>query len=424
MFNLIKKDFLTLSRSRSDLTELLLMPFILIAILGFALGNLSFEDFTIEQFTVAVVDEQSIESDLEQLEQDLLGEGIPQEVVLNIMMGAEENNPSDLFIDVLNSEDIENLMIIENFESKEAAEAALNEDEVAGVVTIPESFTYNTWRALYFEEEPQSVLDVQVQNYEQIRADVIRSVAENFVAQYNLETSIALATNGEEIESNVEDENLGEVNYLSAAEPITSFQYYTIGMGVMFALSTAPALSSRAFKEKYQHVFGRLMLSGKKPLTYLASKMVAGTLITFIQLLILFLFSTLIFNTFSGRDGQFWSNLLLITGFYSLLVGSVTSLLTSIVLYSNDNATSGFFGGVIVSIFAFIGGSFTPVEQFSETLRRAGNWTPNGAMLTSYLQLMQGLELSEVFPLVMRVIFMTIIFITISIMIFPKRRLD
>jgi len=214
------------------------------------------------------------------------------------------------------------------------------------------------------------------------------------------------------------------IRLLTAADPISSFQYYTIGMGAMFALHTAPALASRAFQEKKQHVFGRLMISRMNPLTYLGSKMISGTIITFLQLGILFGLSTLIFGTLRGYSLQFWIDMGFLSLVFSLVVGGITSLLTSITLYSNSNASSGFFGGILVTLFAFVGGSFTPVEQFSEALRSIGNWTPNGAMMTAYLQLMQGFEMSEIIPLVIRVAGMTAVLLVVSVGLFPKRRLD
>lgn len=39
MFNLVKKDMLSLARNKSELIESLFMPMLLILILGFALGD-------------------------------------------------------------------------------------------------------------------------------------------------------------------------------------------------------------------------------------------------------------------------------------------------------------------------------------------------------------------------------------------------
>lgn len=422
MFNLIKKDFLTLSKSKSDLLELLFMPFILIVILGFSLGNLMMGGGSSDTFNIGIVNEQNFEEDLKRLENEFIEQGFPEEIVAETLAGAEEVDPAAMLYNLFEDESFEDFIVVDEFDNLNSATEAMEEEKITGFITIPKEFSYNVWQSIYLEEKMTSTLDVTVAEEESMVSTILQSIVTSFIDQYNLETSIAVATNGQ---AGAENQTLehGEKIQISVEEPVNAFQYYTIGMGVMFALSTAPALANRAFKEKGQHVFGRIMLSGTKPLTYLSSKMVSGTLITFVQLVILFTLSTLIFGTFSGRDSDFWINVFYTTGLYSLLVGSLTSILTSISLYANDNTTAGFFGS-FVSVFAFLGGSFTPVEQFSESLKQVGNWTPNGATMTSYLQLLQGFNFQEVIPLMMRVIGMTVIFILLAVIIFPKRRLD
>lgn len=422
MFNFVKKDFLSLSKSKSDLLELLFMPFILIAILGFSLGNIMMGGTSNNTFNVGIVNEQNFAEDLDRLENEFLEQGIPAELVAEMAAGAQESDPAAMLYELLEDESFADIMVVEEFDNLSSATQAMNEDEIAGFITIPENFSYHVWQSIYQEEDTSSALKITVNEAENVASIILKSVVTTFVAQYNLETSIALATDGQ---AEAEDQTIqhGEKVQLSVEEPVSAFQYYTIGMGVMFALSTAPIIATRAFKEKEQHVFGRIMLSGTKPLTYLSSKMISGTLITFVQLAILFALSTLIFGTFKGRDSDFWINVLYTTGLYSLLVGSLASILTSISLYANDNRTVGFFGS-FVSVFAFLGGSYIPVEQFSEYLKQVGNWTPNGATMTSYLQLLQGFDFQEVLPLMLRVIGMTVISLLMAVIIFPKRRLD
>lgn len=422
MFNLVFKDFLTLSKSKSDLLELLLMPFILIAILGFALGGLMFNDPTLNTYAIGLVNEEHIEQDLNRFETSLRDEGLPEPAVIQLMESAEEVNPVTVLLDLLEDDELKEVLLAEEYTSDAAAQKALEEEEIVGYITIPEDFSYDFWRSIFLDEDLTANLEVSTQTDASFAGNILQSVVSTFADQYNLSASIVKATDGQ-AEPPENQTAYGEMEYLSVEEPITAFQYYTIGMGVMFALSTAPALASRAFKEKEQHVFGRIMLSGMNPLKFLTSKLISGTVITFVQLSILFLFSTLIFGTFSGRDMDFWVDMIYTTTLYSLLVGGIASLLTSISLNANDMTTVNFFGSFI-SVFAFLGGSFTPVEQFSETLKEVGNWTPNGAAMTSYLQIMQGFDFQEVLPLMGRVIGMTVIAIVVAVFVFPKRRLD
>lgn len=422
MFNLVKKDFLTISKNKNDLLELLLMPFILMVILGFALQNVMAGDLAIGSFNVGLVNEQNVEQDLAQLETKLQDEGVPENFVAEITASAEENTPAEVLLDLMEHEDLAEVMTVDHFTSVEAAEEALNDESIEGYIHIPENFSLDYWEAIYLDEAAQAELNVSVLSDDLISGTILQNIIDTFAGEYNLNTSIGVATQGQ---ADLEEDTTmhGEVMFLSVEESVTAFQYYTIGMGVMFALSTAPAIASRAFREKQQHVFGRIMLSGTKPLTYLMSKLISGTLLTFTQLLILFVLSTLVFGTFNDRSIDVWLNIIYTTGLYSLLVGSLSSLLTSTTLNSEKVTTVNFFGS-FVSVFAFLGGSFTPVERLSAALVPVGNWTPNGATMTSYLQLLQGFEFHEVMPLMIRVIGMTVLFIVMAVVIFPKGRLD
>lgn len=422
VFNLIKKDFLSLLKSKGDLIELLGLPLLFTIILGFALGNLMSGDFSIDRFDVGIINQQEIQVDLERLEDDLTQEGLPDAVVEDLVGNAEEVDSVTMLIDLLESEDFEDQMNVVEYEDAESAEEDMSEDELAGYIVIPEEFSYSVWQSIYFDEENEASLEVRGQGEGAISSAIFQSVVRSFVDQYNLESSVALATDGE-ADLTEDETNYGEVMQLSVEEPVSAFQYYTVGMGVMFALSVASVVAMRAFDEKTQHVFGRIMLSGKKPLTYLLSKWFFGTVITFLQLALLFVFSSLLFGIFEGRSIEFWMNMIYITGLYSLFIGSLSSLLVAMTLYANDSSTASFFGS-FVALFGFLGGSMTPVEQFSETLQTVGNWLPNGAALTSYLQVFQGFAFQDVLPLMMRIIVMSVICIAVSVIIFPKRRLD
>ena len=249
------------------------------------------------------------------------------------------------------------------------------------------------------------------------------NILSSFTDQYNLELSIALATQGQMVESTIAENDFGETTHISSQEPVSAFQYYTIGMAAMFALYVASTIASNAFKEKTSHVFARLMLTGERPLRYLLSKAISAFVLTLVQLSILFLVSTLIFQTFSHLSTESWMGIALVTIVFSLTIGSLAGLLTAIALQFNNDSVSGIFAGGFVVAFAFVGGSLTPVELLSPLLTTLGNWTPNGAMMTGYLQLLQGFQLVDVLPMIYRVLGMMALFIILGLAIFPKRRL-
>lgn len=422
MFNLLKKDLLTLSKNKSEMIELLLTPFLLISILGFALGNLmNNTSSTIETDKIGIVNQQNYEEDLSRLEEDLENENIPEDTMKKLLDSSVSIDPINQLKTFLRSDEIKEIMEVKDFDDIKSAEKALENDEIQGIIEIPKEFSYITWRNVLFEDKATTNFDLKVQDKSQFNAIVLESLLNSFVEEYNLQSSIAM-TDKEKVNLDNSNNN-GKMSNISTEDPVNSFQYYTIGMGVFFAFSTGTIIAARSYREKEQHVFARIMLTNTSPNTYLLSKLLSGTILTFLQLGIIFIFSTLIFGTFGGKDVMFWINMMIITFIYSLLIGSITSLLTSLSLRSNSASNVGFFSSFTAAL-AFLGGSFTPVETFSESIKTIGNWTPNGAVLTSYLQIMLGFDLIEVMPLLIRVIAMMGIFVIIAIYVFPKRRLN
>ncbi|MFL2060590.1 ABC transporter permease [Marinilactibacillus psychrotolerans] len=422
MFNLLKKDLLTLSKNKSEMIELLLTPFLLISILGFALGNLmNNTSSTIETDKIGIVNQQNYEEDLSRLEEDLENENIPEETMKKLLDSSVSIDPINQLKTFLRSDEIKEIMEVKDFDDIKSAEKALENDEIQGIIEIPKEFSYITWRNVLFEDKATTNFDLKVQDKSQFNAIVLESLLNSFVEEYNLQSSIAM-TDKEKVNLDNSNNN-GKMINIATEDPVNSFQYYTIGMGVFFAFSTGTIIAARSYREKEQHVFARIMLTNTSPNTYLLSKLLSGTILTFLQLGIIFIFSTLIFGTFGGKDVMFWINMMIITFIYSLLIGSITSLLTSLSLRSNSASNVGFFSSFTAAL-AFLGGSFTPVETFSESIKTIGNWTPNGAVLTSYLQIMLGFDLIEVMPLLIRVIAMMGIFVVIAIYVFPKRRLN
>lgn len=423
MWNVIKKDFLTISRDRSEVLVLLIMPFILIAILGFALGGLMSGTNGIEEIPVALVNEQDIDQAILDLEVDLRDQGIPNEIVADLIANIEDTDPATSFINFLTDPDLDDILAVSTDYDKESAMLALEEEEIAAIVIIPEQFSYHLLSALYLDEGTGSKVELVVQNKEQIQAGIVENIVQNFNDHFNFETSIIQATEGAAVQTDLDTVSFGETVSISMQDPVSAFQYYTIGMAVMFALYVASTVSANAFKEKKSHVFARLMITGETPLRYLFGKFTSAIFLTFLQLAILFSVSHLLFQTFENKNVEFWLVIGLITFVFSATVSTLAMLITSIALRFNNDTVSGIFSGGVITLFAFVGGSFTPVEQISPFIRELGNWTPNGAIMTAYLQMIQGFEISEILPMLYRVCGMAILFILLAVAIFPKRRL-
>lgn len=420
MFTFLKKDILILIRDRTELFILLAMPFILIAILGFALSGVLSGNTEVLSMNVAVVQEDDEQQGLIRFEEELEASGVPAEALSGIMTAAEASSPSSLLQEVLNDEGLRELVTAKEMDAG-AAKAALEDESVVAILTIPENFTFDALQKMIMNEGEGSGLQIMISDHAATRSEVFNNIMEEFVWSLNFESAIARAANGEGALPEAEQTEIGGVESVSSVNPINSFQYYTIGMAVMFALFVAATISGMAYVEKTQFVFQRILLSNHHPLVYLGGKAISATLVTFLQFCILFFLSSLIFGAFDLSDLSFWPGMLLITLSLALCVGALTALLTAMTMrFGNDTITTVFSGGV-VTIFAFLGGSFTPTAGLPAIVQQLGGWTPNGAALNAFLIWVQNLEISMLFEPLGRLLLLTMILITLSAIILPRK---
>ncbi|MDT8860795.1 ABC transporter permease [Alkalihalobacillus sp. MEB130] len=304
-------------------------------------------------------------------------------------------------------------------------------EDVTAILLIPEDFTYRSLQKMLLNEGDGSELKMTVKDYSSIRTDVFLTIVNRYVHTVNFERAITQTllelghgdvlsdrTNREVMEA----QEFGGVESISAREPITSFQYYTISMAVMFVLFVGSTIASKAYMEKKQHVFNRIILANHHPIVYLGGKIISATVISFCQLIILFLVSTLAFRTFPLDEPAFWGGMAIIAIILAICVGGFASLLTALTVKYENDALNHIFSGGIVTLLAFAGGSFFPTSEMPTMIGIIGNWTPNGAALTAFLKWMQELDMTTILPYLYRIAALAAMLIISSILIFSKRR--
>ena len=420
MYAFLKKDLLVLFRDRTELIVLLAMPFILIAILGFALSGLLSGNSEVLSMEVAVVQEDDEQQGLDRFAEELEKSNMPAQVQSGMMAAAEESSPSSLLLEVLRDESLSSLVTV-NEMGAAAAKRSLEEEEVVAILTIPKDFTFHSLQKMILGTGSGSELQLMISDYAETQSEVFHDILAEFVWSLNFESAIARAANGEGIAPEEAPPQLGGVESVSAVEPISSFQYYTIGMAVMFALFVGATISGMAYVEKQQFVFNRILLSNHHPFVYLGGKAISAALVTFLQFCILFFFSSLIFGAFDLTNLSFWPGMLLIAVSLASCVGALTAFLTALTMrFNNDTITTVFAGGV-VTVFAFLGGSFTPTEGMPVFVEKLGGWTPNGAALNAFLLWVQNLEISLLWEPLSRILLITIVLAILSLLIFPRK---
>lgn len=420
MYAFLKKDLLVLFRDRTELAVLLAMPFILIAILGFALSGLLSGNSEVLSMEVAIVQEDDEQEGLDRFAEELMKSNMPIQAQNGVLAAAEESSPSSLLQEVLKGESLSTLITVNEMDAL-SAKNALEQEEVVAVLTIPEGFTFNALQNMMMGTGSGSELELLISDHAETQSEVFHNILDEFVWSLNFESAIGKAVNGEAAAPESTQVQFGGVESVSAVEPISSFQYYTIGMAVMFALFVGATLSGLAFVEKQQFVFNRILLSDHHPFVYLGGKAITASLVTFFQICLLFFLSSLIFGAFDLANLSFWPGILLIASSLAICIGALTAFLIALTMrFNNDTITSVFAGGV-VTVFAFLGGSFTPTAGLPVFIQQLGGWTPNGASLNAFLIWIQNLEIALLWEPLSRVLLMAVVLLILSLVIFPRK---
>ncbi|MCT1578582.1 ABC transporter permease [Oceanobacillus kimchii] len=413
ILQLIKKQLLLLLRNPIQLLMLLVLPIILIVILSTALSGFMQGDNPQLTLKIAWLEQQDETSQVDEFlenmnELDVSSDAFPDKDALHMTTTLRE--------DVFLSEELSSMIELQQIDESEK-EKIMEDADYTAIIEVPEDFTLELLQAIAFENNSVPQLELYVNQEHQIGAEVVESIIHNFneilVMNQFMEVS-ELPITFEELYNN---EVTGEIKHIEQRTPISSQAYYTIGMAVMNALYVASTLGFFAYREKEIHVFDRLIVADMSRWKFFFSVLISGAIVSFLQLLFIFTFSWLVFKITWPSIMSF----LTISLFLALAVGGTTVLLTAISYRINSEEIIGFFSGIIVSIFAFLGGSFFPVGELSPLIQQIGNLTPNGASLSAYIQLLQGASLREIASYILVLICFTFLSILLAVISYPKR---
>lgn len=414
------KDFKILLRDRSELVALLLMPFIIMGILGTALSGVMEGDTSSIEIELAVVDNDVPEEGITAFQTQLENRVLPPESEAELAEASTAVHPVGLLHEMLESPELADMVHVETM-NQEEAEAALQEGDLDAVLTFPEQFTEDTLNAMLLNEGSGGDMELLVSDQSSINTTILEDLITGFTNNLNTESAIA-AAGGEQAAASSAPIEVGGTETVSQNEPVGAMQYYTVGMAVMFVLYVAGTIAAKAFVEKQQQVYNRIILSGANPWKYLAGKMISTGLIAFAQLTILFMLSALVFQTFEMTSFSFWTGMLAISAVLAACVGCLGGLLTSLSIRTESDTISSIFTGVLVTLFAFGGGSFFPLDGMPDFITAFGSWTPNGAAMNAYLRWMQGFGWTELAWPFTQIGIVSLAAAILSFLMFPKRR--
>lgn len=415
IWHLIKKQLLIFLRNRQELIILLGMPILLITILGFALDPIMSNQSSQIRAHVALVEQGDEQVDIEQflkevnnhhmssIEKETLIASVkqihPVETLKNDVL-LHHDQADFLELTVLPPTNLENSQLVDTYDV---------------IIEVPELFTYHLLQTIFLGEGTQPQLTLYKKDGKILTTTIVEDIITKFQQQFSLYTTLELTgISTQFIQMNNQP---GSIATVTEKEPINAKTYYTVGMSVMFVLYIVSYAGSHALHEKQTHVFDRILLANVSRWTYFFSIFLSALSLAYSQLLLLYGVCAVFFKVYWPDVATF----LLVSFLLSFAVAGLTVLLTSISYQANSIVWVNMFANFIVSIFAFLGGSFFPVGNLSTIVQFLGNLTPNGAGMAAFLKLQQGYVLQDIYHHLLFLFIFGITMFVIGIFIFPKK---
>jgi len=414
LISMIWKDLLVILKDKKSLIITLCMPAILTTILGFAFQGMMSGGLSMDRANIAVVSLGSRERDIERIREFLDSPGMEGRI-----SGEQERDllellddmdfESILYDDVLGSEEVAEFIQYERM-GLEKARTLLERGELDAVVVLPEGFTYNTFMNLAMPFRNPVTIEVIKHPDRSIKGEMVSGIVKGFTDALSagiIAKNVLLETF---IENNVGDKATREIQGLVSGmydvgvrdvrvdrvtvegkRALSSFQYYAVGMAVMFILYVAADGGQYAMDEVNNGTYRRLIAAGTGRWRFFASRFAATTLFAIMQFTVLKYYSAFAFKTDWGSP----LGVALLSVFLAVAVGGLSVLLSALNLRLKNSRATIVFQAVVIQVFALLGGSFFPVSGIP-VMRKLGSLTINGAAMSGFLKLMMGYGLAEV----------------------------
>ncbi|RHW35702.1 ABC transporter permease [Neobacillus notoginsengisoli] len=378
------KDTLLIAKDKKALLTLILMPMLLIAILGAAFGNLMGDgEVKIDQFALGVAN----------LDEGELGDTMTEEVFakgLSEMVEVRRMDEEELYRSLRDQKIAVGLLINQDFSSRVIA----GKETAVKLVSIPSA----QLQATITENVVQQFAREAAVRMEGMKLAITAAGGAGSKA------TATPATAGEASFGRIKEQAVGEEGV-----PVSSFQYYAAGMGVMFLLMTVTIGVSAMIEEKEQEVYKRLLVSKLTHFEYLTGKFLGLLFLSLLQLLAIMLGTHFLFSVDWGSS---ISGVLLIGVSFVFSASALGVMAGSFIKTEKAFSTAAMLG---TQIMAAVGGSMVPLYAFPDWINHLVKVFPNALALQSFLELMSGGGVKDVLPGAAALIGLGIIFLAIGL---------
>ncbi len=400
-------------KDKKALLITLCMPIVLTTILGFAFQGLMQGSSPVGPADIGIVNLSSRERDMERLKTFLENpsmegrlSGEQREIFLRL---AEDLDFVEVFYrEVLDNPDVKEFIRYEEMDITRAKKL-LEKGELAAVAVLPEGFAYDILMSLILPFRNPVTVEIIKHPDQNIKGEIVSGIMKGFTDALSasiiaknviLESAIEYSAGERAIDgiegliNNIYDTGIRDIDInrttTAGKRVISSFQYYAVGMAVMFILYTAANGGQYSIDEINNSTYRRLVTAGAGHFRILGARFTATAIFALLQFTALILYSILFFKTNWGNP----MGVICISILLAASVGALSVFLSAINLRLRNNRASIVFQAAVIQVFALLGGSFFPVSGIP-IMQRLGRLTINGAAMDGFLHLMMGYGLKE-----------------------------
>jgi ABC-2 type transport system permease protein len=334
-------------------------------------------------------------------------------------------------------------------EDAAAARAGVDSGTYNVALIIPPDFT----RSLTYTQDNPAIRAAPVEVYASptapVSASIVRSIAEN-IAQTFLAGSVTVAATIDELVAQARQNPVFGLQFLAASQsgsfqpdfasafqpesaPITLERQTVTGtvagfnplvlfgsaQALFFMTFTAIQGANSMLEERRDWTLQRLLASPTPRITILLGKLI-GTLVTCIfQVILLFIFLTLVGSLIGGRLQLIWGDNLLavlaVIGAASLALCGFGAVITAL---ARSPEQVNILGGVVAILFGLFSGAFFNVQAIPQ-IAPLSRFTPNYWGIDAFTRLAQGS--SDILPNLVVLVVMGVVLFAAGLLIFNRR---
>jgi len=338
------------------------------------------------------------------------------EAVPVVIFNADSGSLGKELVNVYSSEELADLFIPAEVFTEAEARQALEEDQAAAAVLIPEDFSSSL--STHAMEQGSSTLFILVNPARTISAFIVQSVATRFTEIVNTSTVGTEATFAGLIKSGrINPDDIasmaagigGELGaQMAGSETITielvepqapegesfSFssvnflEYYAAAMAVLGLMFSLTASSRSILAERESGTLARFLTTPATGAALIGGKILAAVLTGCLQMLVLVVVTTLLLD--AG-----WGAPLPLAVFTIVLVSAIAAMGMLIAAFARSHAQAGMLGSAVTLVLSAASGNFLPRQAYPLWLQKLSLIGPSAWGIEGFQALAAGADLSH-----------------------------